>query len=316
MSDITAEIVAATKHTHVLLLEDFSTGMGPLLTESHICKDAVFNDITIEESTDLGRFHYAFNAKIQEMYRFFLARRKQGDRHVFQVPYHLKEANLHLRVWPTIKLEDVQQIIFDLRTHSQRESIRRCQHVNTFTYESDIWSEKPFLIDQQEVEFVGSATMIGQLGQNGDLLEMAILHDLTKFDFAFFKSETPYSEICRLQVVRDHLSRGMLAHRSAKLSKSNEFHAALFVSQQNAEPCRLIKFARTNNEIYVSYAIKAEETIKLEGAQSLFINYLMISEDSNLLVLEDQFRFYDSNLMHINTTRLNELSSFQIKTVV
>ena len=64
LSDITAEIVAVTKNTHVLLLEDFSTGMGPLLNESHICKNAVFNDITIEESTDLGRFHYAFNAKI------------------------------------------------------------------------------------------------------------------------------------------------------------------------------------------------------------------------------------------------------------
>ena len=316
LSDITAEIVAVTKNTHVLLLEDFSTGMGPLLNESHISKNAVFNDITIEESTDLGRFHYAFNAKIQEMHRFFQACRKQSNRHVFQIPYHLKEANLHLRVWPTVKLEDVQQIIFDLRTHSQRESIRLCQHVNTFNSQSDIWFEKPLLIDQQEVDFVGCSAMIGQVGQNGDLVQIAVLHDLTKFDFAFFKHETPYSEISRLQVDRDHWPRSMLAQRSTQLSGSDEFYAALFESQKNTEPCRLIKFARETIETGVSYAIKAEKTIKLEGAQGFFINYLMVSEDSNLLVLEDQFQFYDSSLQHVNTIRLNELSSFQIKTVV
>ena len=42
----------------------------------------------------------------------------------------------------------------------------------------------------------------------------------------------------------------------------------------------------------------------------------MISDDSNLLVLEDQFRFYDSSLQLTKTTRTEELNSFQIKTVV
>ena len=59
--------------------------------------------------------------------------------------------------------------------------------------------------------------MVGQLGEHGDLVEIAILHDLDKYDFKFFRSESPHSPIDTFQVVRNHLSRAMLAKRSAKV---------------------------------------------------------------------------------------------------
>ena len=71
--------------------------------------------------------------------------------------------------------------------------------------------------------------MIGQLEGKGDLVEIAVLHDLKKFEFVFFKPELPYSKICSFQVVRKHLNRGMFAHRDFNI-KSDEFFAALFYS--------------------------------------------------------------------------------------
>ena len=77
-------------------------------------------------------------------------------------------------------------------------------------------------------------------------------------------------------------------------------------------------FARETGEAGASYAIRVEKTISLKSPETkgVFINCLMISKESNLLVLEDQFRFYDSELKQTMTTHLNQLGQFEIKTVV
>ena len=72
--------------------------------------------------------------------------------------------------------------------------------------------------------------MIGQLEEKGDLVEIAILHKKDEYDFRFFKSDSPYTQIDEFQVVRYHLSRVMLAKRSAKVKGSDNFLAALFTA--------------------------------------------------------------------------------------
>ena len=68
LSEYASQIVAETDLSHVILIEDFSTGMGPLLKETHINVNAIFDELILRKHPERSRLQYAFNAKFEKLY--------------------------------------------------------------------------------------------------------------------------------------------------------------------------------------------------------------------------------------------------------
>ena len=83
LSEYATLIVSKTQNVHVILIEDFSTGMGPLLKEHHIKSDSNFHELNLEDRNGRERLSYLFNVKVQCLYLYFTEAREQHDRHVF-----------------------------------------------------------------------------------------------------------------------------------------------------------------------------------------------------------------------------------------
>ena len=67
LSEYASQIIAESAHAYILLVEDFSTGMGPQLTDAHISPDAVFNELVLTQRPGRTRLSYAFNAKFEKI---------------------------------------------------------------------------------------------------------------------------------------------------------------------------------------------------------------------------------------------------------
>ena len=74
-----------------MLNEDYSYWMGFLLKKHHINLNAGIDELRIEEHTGRERLYYGFNIKCLRICEYFKQACKR-DRHVFQIPYHLKLA--------------------------------------------------------------------------------------------------------------------------------------------------------------------------------------------------------------------------------
>ena len=99
-------------------------GMHPLLTASHVNHNAQFDELYLSERPGRKRVIYSF-AKCAKVHRFFNDCRNKQDRHIFQIPFHLKEAEVDLKVWSLMandEEQDFDEMIFDLRTKDQKEA--------------------------------------------------------------------------------------------------------------------------------------------------------------------------------------------------
>ena len=67
LSEYASQIIAESAHSYILLIEDFSTGMGPQLKDSHISPDAVFDELVLTQRPGRTRLSYAFNAIFERL---------------------------------------------------------------------------------------------------------------------------------------------------------------------------------------------------------------------------------------------------------
>ena len=76
LSEYATHIVSKTKNVHVMLIEDFSSGMGPLLKEKHVKADSEFHELNLEDRSGRERLSYLFNVKVQCLHLYFTEARE------------------------------------------------------------------------------------------------------------------------------------------------------------------------------------------------------------------------------------------------
>ena len=83
--------------------------------------------------------------------KFFKEYREQEHKHVFIIPFHLREAGAVLKEWPMVTKgqHNYSHFIIDLRTPKQREDSRLNINTHTFKVKHDVWNEKPRLLHQE-----------------------------------------------------------------------------------------------------------------------------------------------------------------------
>ena len=69
---------------------------------------------------------------IEAFYNYIQRSKTEKKQNVFQLPYHLKEASIEHVAWQ--KGASPEQIIFDLRTQSEKENVRRNINISTFKH--------------------------------------------------------------------------------------------------------------------------------------------------------------------------------------
>ena len=70
-----------------------------------------------------------------------------------------------------------------------------------------------------------------------------------KADFKFYKNSMPYKLIQSIAVPKEHFDCGMLINNKQTKEDKQDSHlfAAMFSSNRNAKPCKIIKFTRDDS---------------------------------------------------------------------
>ena len=83
LSEYATDIVGTNTNTHLVLLEDFSSGSHSMLGKDHVNPNAEFNEFVLKSREGRSRLSYALNIKTRSLCNYFKQSREKWDQHVF-----------------------------------------------------------------------------------------------------------------------------------------------------------------------------------------------------------------------------------------